>query len=323
MRNMDYFHRDTHLDAVIDTLLGREQRQGEATPVGWKITWTKQELMDFAGWRESTYTSLSKEQKTNRLQSLGVTLHDLTGKGVTTQAKVTIHNYAWYSILLRGKSSRSDVVEAYLDNLFMGKGYMEVGGVQLAATIKEFAQKYANQFGETVSAAKNKLDRVREPLNEYKYLVKGTKSYIKQIRVKVNGSETWLQGQRAIYFDYQIRRNYADFYQKLNEKIPYRKSDTVRMRLQAQFLRRDETNDFTELLKRRYKLDRIYSHHLSTLSDQARTDYDAIIALYMSGATFTEIRGFLETRPAYWLEVAKAEKVRRNNPQPIDYDSII
>ncbi|MGG3608079.1 hypothetical protein ABET09_14950 [Priestia megaterium] len=293
---------DTHLDSWIEKLNERQKRVGEDTHDGLKMVWMKKDIIDFTGWTNSNYTKRGFHEKKERLHNMGVALHELTGKGDATQAVVTIQNYAWYYLLLRGKGQRSKVTEAYLDNIFTGTGYLNLGGMNIAATLAEFAEVYAEQFGETVSAVSNKLDRLRSNIKPYGYILSGKESSAKQIRVKVRESETWLKGPRAIFLDQKLRREYADFYLDLDQKVPYRKTDSLRMRLQAKKLRQDMTVDFTNHLKKQYSLDLIRSHRSSTISPEGCTDYTAIVALYMMGATFPEIRSFLEERPVYWQE---------------------
>lgn len=45
---------------------------------------------------------------------------------------------------------------------------------------------------------------------------------------------------------------------------------------------------------------------MSVISEIAILDYNAIIELFLSGATFTEIRDFLQRRVTYWEEQEKA-----------------
>jgi len=303
-----YIGWDSNLDAWKNRLADRGVRQGEDISDGFKVTWTKQDFMDFTGWSGTTYSNLDKSQKASRLYNMGVTLHDLTGKGDTTTATVTIHNFAWFNLLLRGEAFRNEVAEAYLQELFTGNGYMELDGVFIAATIKEYAEKYGTMFGKTVSAAKNKLDRIRKPLNKNDYLLKGKRSPVKQIRVKQAGQETYLKGARAIYLNDTLRTEYVSFYDKLNERLPLYASDPRHVRNQKNRLRKEEAIDFTEHLKNKYKLSLIRCHHTAVISEKALSDYQAIITLYMLGTTFTEIRSFLDERPAYWKEEEKRQK---------------
>lgn len=110
----------------------------------------------------------------------------------------------------------SDAVHAYIDNLFTGNGYLELGGSHMAATLDEFAQKYSTLFNETPIAVKRKLDRIRVPLKKYNYLLNEKDSAVNQIRVRKYGYDTYLTGPGAILMDYEILRDYAQFYQKLH-----------------------------------------------------------------------------------------------------------
>ncbi|MED3789991.1 hypothetical protein P4576_22730 [Peribacillus frigoritolerans] len=163
-------------------------------------------------------------------------------------------------------------------------------------------------FGGTVSAAKNKLDRIRKPLNEYDYLLKGKDSNVKQIRVKQAGQDTYLKGPRAIYLNDTLRTEYVNFYDKLNERVFVHDSDLRNVRIQKNRLRKEEAIHFTNHLKKKYKLALIRSHRTAIISEKALADYEGIITLYMGGATFNEIRSFIEERPDYWKEEEKREK---------------
>lgn len=299
---------DTHLDSWLVKMDGRHKRVGEHTPNGWKLVWSKQDILDFTGWSNANYERRKLCEKMQRLANMGVTLHELTGEGDSTSATVTIHNYAWYHLLLRGKGKRSESMEAYLDNIFNGSGYLKLDSENISATLNEFAKAYSQQFGESVSAVKNKLDRVRSSMRPYGYLLNGKASNVKQIRVKVRGSDGWLQGPRAIMLGEKLRKDYAEFYLDLHKKVPVRKTDPLPIRLQAQKLRQGMTQDFTKRLCKLHNLDLIRSHYSSAISDQGLTDYNAIITLYVMGATFAEIRSFLEERPGYWKEQEQKDK---------------
>lgn len=308
LHRMDNFYSDTHLNERLATLTDKGIRQGTSNHDGFRMTWTKEDFLDFTNWKEVSYSTNSLARKEKLLNSHGIILHGTDGRNERLTFDVTITNQAWYYLLLRGEYGRNNIAEAYIHELFNGNGYMELDRVKLSATLKEFAQKYAAQFSETQDAARNKIERIRKPLSKYGYLLKGSQSPTKQIRVKEQGADSWLQGPRAVMLDQRLRMEFYDFYQKLNVKVPYRKEDPLKIRLQTNKLRKDLKDDFAAQLRRKHKLDLIRSHYMSTLNDKAFTDYNAIISLYMRGATFTVIRSFLETRPAYWIDYEKQAK---------------
>ncbi|WP_285769541.1 hypothetical protein, partial [Peribacillus sp. SI8-4] len=252
------------------------------------------------------------------LNARGVILHSIEGRGKNARVTVTITNYVWYYLLLREEYRRSDIVEAYLDELFTGNGFMELEGVYLAATLDEFAEKYASRHGGTVGAARSKLDGIRKPLNKYGYVLKGKQSPTKQIRVKEHGQDSYLKGLESVRLSQKLRREFSEFYKEMHQKLPYRKDDSRMTKLNVNRLRKEMTDNFVNSIKQQQNLSLIRSHRMSTLSDKANTDYEAIIELYMSGATFSEIRSFLVERETYWVEFDKAKKESFKNRKSID-----
>jgi hypothetical protein len=308
-----YHGWDSHLEKWKNRLSGRSIRQGEDTQDGLIITWTKQDILDFTNWTEGNYSKRPWKERKKRLNNMGVSLLNFTGSGGTTTTNVKIHNFTWYNLLLRGKAFRNNVAEAYMKELFTGNGFMELDGVFLSATIREYAEKYGGMFGETVSAARNKLDRIRKHLTEYDYLLKGKQSLVKQIRVKLAEQDTYLKGPSAIYLNNALRTEYVKFYDELNKRLPLQDNDPLLFRIQRSRLRKDETINFTEQLKVKYKLALIRSHRTAVVSEKALSDYQAIITLYIMGATFTEIRSFLDERPAYWKDEERRQKTPGKN----------
>lgn len=291
----NFYHMDTMLEEELSKMTNR-QRTITETENGIKVTLNKEEIMDFLNWSESTYQNKAYD---TALHKHGAILNDSEGRDENAKITVTLTNYAWYNLLLNRDLNdkvyrRTNIGEEYLNFLFIGAQFMELGGANIAATIEEFAAKYAPQFGLNVGQAKNKIKRVRMPLNKFNYLLNGRRSAFKQIRVKLAGENNYLQGPRAVAIGNQLSRAYANFYKELNEDNPKR----------LQILK----DEFTAKLKKQHGLDAIYSHRMSVISDIAIIDYNAIIELYLTGATFTEIRNFLLRRVAYWEEQEKMIK---------------
>ncbi|MED4588231.1 hypothetical protein [Priestia flexa] len=291
----EFYHLDTMLEEELSNITNR-RREVTETENGIKVTLSKEEVMDFLGWSESTYQNKAYDLA---LYGRGAILDESEGRDANAKITVTLTNYVWYDLLLNRDANdktyrRTNIGEEYLNFLFIGAQFMELGGANIAATIEEFAAKYGPQFGLNVGQAKNKIKRVRIPLNKFNYLLNGRRSAIKQIRVKKAGDKNYLQGPRAVAIGNQLSRAYANFYKELNEDNP--------KRLQAL------KDEFTAKLKKQHGLDAIYSHRMSVISDIAIIDYNAIIELYLSGATFTEIRSFLLRRVKYWEEQEKMIK---------------
>lgn len=294
----DFYHMDTMLEEEL-TKINSHQRTVTETGNGITVVWSKDEFMDFVNWSESTYQNKDDSDKETALFNRGAVLNNIEGRDENAKITVTLTNYAWYNLLLNrdleGKAyRRTDIGEAYLNFLFIGAQFMELGGANIAATIEEFAAKHSPQFGYTVGQTESKIKRVRKQLNKYNYLLNGRRSSFKQIRVKLAGSKDYLQGPRAVAIGNQLSRAYANFYKEINEDNPKRLQELK--------------DEFTEKLKKQYGLDAIYSHRMSVISDIAIMDYNAIIELYLSGATFSEIRSFLQRRVAYWEEQEKMNK---------------
>lgn len=293
---------DVHLQKVEEKLADRAPLEAEDSDDGLRMTLNRDAFLDLTYWSEETYRVKSMNQKKKALEAHGFLVHDVTGKGAEALYQVTMTHHAWYYLLLRGEFRPSDAVHAYLDNLFMGNGYLELGGSFIAATLDEFAQKYATQFNETATAVKRKLDRIRVPLKKYHYLLNGRSSTVHQIRVRKYGHDTYLTGPHAVLMDYEIRREYALFYQKLHIKFNslMERATTRKKRDGLQYLKNEEIKDFTKGLKYRRRATIIRKHYASCLSTFAEWDYRAIQVLLMKGATFSEIRQFLSERPAYY-----------------------
>lgn len=303
---MDNYHGDgdTHLEEMLAKLENSENRACTETIEGTHSIWTKEDLLDFTDWLHDTYRSWSITQKKTSLYGSGVVLHSIEGRAHNTKATVTLTNYSWYYLLLRGENKRrSEVVEAYLDELFNGSGLLEVDGVKLAVTLDEFAEKYSKQFGGTVLAARKKIERIREHLNHYGYLLNGKSSPYKQIRVKEIGNNSWLQGPRALFLSNALRSSFSTFFDELYKKYPFRVDDSPSQQKYAKILRREMTENFVKSLLLKHGLSIIRTQYMSAISDKARSDLKAIKVLYMKGASFSEIRHFLANREAYWESI--------------------
>lgn len=313
--NYLFAHEDEHLQQMIERLGDREGNDADDTDNGLQMYLSKEDFLAITEWTENSYSTNSLSKKKMILESHGFLVHDTEGKGAEMSYHVTMTNNAWYYLLLLGEYRQSEAVNAYLHTLFTGNGYLELGGSHLAATLGEFAQKFAEQFNETPVAVKRKLNRIRIPLKKYDYLITGRESAVHQIRVRKYGYDTYLTGPCAILMDYVIRREFAGFYQRMEEKYgPITKDTPLSLRKHIKKVIEEEKEEFITWLKRKHRVNYIRSHYASTLSLHAQRDYNAIQILLLKGATFTEIRQFLAERPAYYELEKEREKQRKEIP---------
>jgi hypothetical protein len=294
---------------AIEALADRPAREGTDTLNGYVTVWSKGDFLDFTGWAEETYSNKPMSQRNKSLGAQGIFLNDIEGKGDNIKYHVTITQHAWHYMILRGHR-RSNVVDAYLEDLFSDIKRLNICGVDIAATLDEFAQKYAQRFNVTPISARKKIDRVREKLNDLDYTLNGkeVEPECAQFRAKLKGESGYVQGLRAIELHGKIKDAFSNFFRELEKKMPIMHDDTKVAKNQKVFARKVKTTEFVNALKEGFGLSYIRKHYMGTLSNRAFLDIEAIQRLYMAGATFQEIKSFLNERPAYWEEQHQSNK---------------
>jgi hypothetical protein len=316
MITMDYTDKVKQLlEEMMAVLESKPNRETTSVLDGSKAVLTKEEFLYITDWDEKNYQKRDNQEKKNALLKHGIVLHEIEGRGKYALIHVTLKANFFRFWLLKedflkeGKEKEdihefaySEIAEKYVMDVFLGKGYLDLGGAPILALLDEYADQYARMFNKSHSSAKNIVNRVRTIMNEKGYLLRGKKSYSKQKRVMKKGETTYLQGPDAVRIAKQIDIAYAANSKEMEETIPFSPEDTRKDTIDKMMLRRKRRKEYTNYLKEKYGLERIYNNYGSTLSDRAELELNNIIALFSAGASLEQIDCFLKQTFAFWKE---------------------
>lgn len=319
---------DKHLQAWQERLAGCEHR--DLTPDGPNIIekWDAEQVIDFLGWTNESFAKSPTTKKKTVLAKKGVDVLQIEGKGKKAVFTVRIKSEMFFQLLTRKVRGLEPFMADYMERLFGQNTLLVQGTYRIVPTVEEMADEYARMFNINSTAARYALHRFRGHLKSYGYLTTTKKMMREDLRDALDQNPSFIYKQARAYRGSNILKGHASMessmiisnewaklFKELDDIFPLTDERGQKLSgnayLDTLSKRGEIVREKIEELKEVHGWSHLRTFYVPMLTARARADYYAIQQLFYMGASFTDIRAFLDDREEYW----------KNEGQPVEEDA--
>ena len=319
---------DKHLQAWQERLAGCEPRELSVDREALLDTWNVEQVIDFLGWSYESFTRKTPDYRKKVLNGKGVDVIQIEGKGKKAVFSVRIRPEMLYQLLTRKVRGLEPFMADYMEKLFMQNTLLNQGTAHIVPTVEEVASEFASVYNLNPTATKKSLVEFRRQLKSYGYLAttkdmmeddlkdaldQNPRFIFKQARAYKG--KTVLKGRESIRSTQIINDAWGNLFRRLDNTHPLVGANGEKLQgnllLDRLHERRKEVHQMIEDLKQTHGWSHLRTFYVSMVTARARADYQALQELFYMGASFSDIRAFLNDREEYW----------KNEGQPVEEDA--
>lgn len=319
---------DKHLQAWQERLAGCEPRELTVDGPDLIDKWGAEQVVDFLGWTNESFAKSPISKKKTVLANKGVDVLQIEGKGRKAVFTVRIKSEMYLQLLTRKVRGLEPFMADYMNRLFTQNALLKQGACYIVPTVEEMADEYARMFNLNPTASRHSLVYFRKHLKKYGYITTTKKMMREDLEDALDQNPSFIYKQARAYRGGKILKGHASMessmiiadawaklfkeldktYPLVNEKGERLTGNRLLDMLEAR--RKDKIRPMIEELKETHGWSHFQTFYVPMLTSRARMDYFAIMELFYMGASFTDIRAFLDDREEYW----------KNEGQPVDED---